>query len=69
MRKGAKVRVDAGKVSLRNRTEDPAWARRLVELAKMTRDGYRAEFEPPVSLSQTNSMELLKSFRKMPATG
>ena len=31
MRKGAKVRVDAGKVSLRNRTEDPAWARRLAE--------------------------------------
>lgn len=47
MRKGAKVRVDAGKVSLRNRTEDPAWARRLVELAKMTRAGYRAEFEAP----------------------
>ena len=58
MRKGAKVRVDAGKVSLRNRTEDPAWARRLVELAKMTRDEYRAEFEVP-GVSFANKFEEL----------
>ena len=58
MRKGAKVRVDAGKVSLRNRTEDSAWARRLVELAKMTRGGYRAEFEVP-GVSFANKFEEL----------
>lgn len=65
MRKGAKVRVDARKVSLRNRTEDPVWARQLVELAKMTRDGYRAEFEAQGTSFANKFEELLMQLPEM----
>ena len=40
MYKGAKVRVDAAKVPLRNRTNDVAWARQLVSRAVDVKTGY-----------------------------